>query len=165
MDAGGKSKSTPPGALRLENVDLEAAELDSASPIEWPAGGAGVDEAYILRLAARLRACALREPELLPACGMTRASVTRLAADARAVFRRERTVELVHVPHTGPAPALHLLGDTHGDIFSLFAALDMTGLPSAENKLVLAGDLVDRGAWYARTLTFFRSLPMLCCAL
>lgn len=160
MGTGGKS--APSGALNLGNADPDPAALDTAPPIEWPAGGAGVDTAYIRRLAARLRACARREPELLPVCGVSRASVAQLAADARAVFRAERTVEVVHVPRTGPAPALHVLGDLHGDYFSLLAALDIAGLPSAENRLVLAGDLIDRGAWYARGLTFSRHPQSLC---
>lgn len=114
----------------------DAPPLEAATSIEWPAGGAGVDEAYVRRLAQRLRACALREPELLPVCGMARASVARLLADARTAFARERTVELVRVPRAGPAPALHMLGDLHGDLFSLLAALALTGLPAEDNRCV-----------------------------
>lgn len=125
----------------------DGGSLETCSPIEWPTGGSGVDEHYILRLKWRMRACALREPELLAVFGMSRASLNQLLVDARAIFSREKTVELAKVPNEGESPQLHVLGDLHGDVFSFLEALRICGLPSNSNRLVLAGDLVDRGQW------------------
>lgn len=117
--------------------------LESCKPIKW-VGSAATDEAYCKSILARMRAVAHREPEFLSQYGMERHCVLRLLSDAKSVLAREHTLELVDVP---PSGKLHILGDLHGDLFSFLSALNIAGLPSSENRLVIAGDLVDRGCW------------------
>jgi serine/threonine-protein phosphatase 5 len=139
---------------------VDGCALETCSAIEWPASGKGVDEGYILRLQRRMRACALREPDLLAVFGMNRSSLNRLIADARSVFSREKTLEMVCVPNEGQSPRLHVLGDLHGDLFSFLEALSVGGQPSDSNRWVLAGDLVDRGSWGVELLILVFALKV-----
>jgi Calcineurin-like phosphoesterase len=121
----------------------ETLHFESCRPLEWP-GPEAVDEKYVRNVLSRMRAAAHADYSLLSIFGMTKASLSRLLADARTVFSKEDNVLHVDVP---PHGHLHVYGDIHGCLFSLFAALDISGLPGENNPLVIAGDMVDRGVW------------------
>jgi Calcineurin-like phosphoesterase len=146
-EAGPRTSRHAGRVMSDQDEGADGSSLETCAPMEWAAGGASADEQYILRLQRRMRACALRGPDLLPLFGMKRASLSRLLADARNTFSRERTLETVRIPNASPSSRLHVLGDLHGDVFSFFKALEICGTPSDDNRLVIAGDLVDRGCF------------------
>jgi serine/threonine-protein phosphatase 5 len=135
---------------------VDGSALESCRPIEWT-GAHAVDETFMTGLFNRIHAAAFREPELLSLFGISRASLTRLLADARNILAREKTLEFARIPQSGQ---LHVLGDLHGDVFSLFSALRITGMPSDDNIIVIAGDLVDRGPWGTEVLILVFALKI-----
>jgi serine/threonine-protein phosphatase 5 len=135
---------------------VDGISLESCRPIEW-VGGHAVDEKFIRTLFARIRAAAFREPELLSLFAISRASLTRLLSEARNVLSKENTLELTQVPSHG---RVHVLGDLHGDVFSFLSALEIAGMPNADNVIVIAGDLVDRGPWGTEILILVLALKV-----
>lgn len=138
----------------------EGCTLEAVMPLDW-VGTASVDETYILALIRRMRACAYREPDLVSLFGMSRAALMRLLSDTRAVFSREETLEMIDVPNVAAdetGAKLTIYGDLHGDLFSFLKALAIVGLPSDDNRIVIAGDLVDRGCWGVELLIIVMAL-------
>lgn len=122
--------------------------LELQTSLSWPKNFSP-SPAFIHALLSRMRACAHRSPDLLPIYGISRASLSNLTAAAKCLLSNEGNVLFAPIP---PHSTLHVIGDIHGDVFSLLSALSITGLPSPDNKLVFAGDFVDRGAWGCETL-------------
>lgn len=135
MEPEGEAPEGPEG--------VNGATLELCRPLNYQ-GRHTLNDAFVVTFINRIRAAAFREPELLAMFCLTRASVSRVLADVRDLFSKERTLEEVAVPHDGK---VHILGDLHGDLFSLLSAINIVGLPNAKNKIVIAGDLVDRGPW------------------
>jgi Ca2+-binding EF-hand superfamily protein/diadenosine tetraphosphatase ApaH/serine/threonine PP2A family protein phosphatase len=51
----------------------------------------------------------------------------------------------MNIVNSEPDGRVIVVGDIHGQYFDLISVLDITGMPSAKNKIIFNGDLVDRG--------------------
>lgn len=142
--------------ITVENDDasIKGETLDNCSPLQWP-GIAGVDEAFVKLLITRLLAASYRQPQLLPLFALPSDTLIKILRQANVVFSNESNVVDVIVPNNG---TVHVFGDVHGDIHSLMNALNKTGLPSSSNKLVFAGDYVDRGPWGVEVVSILFTL-------
>lgn len=63
----------------------------------------------------------------------------------RAAFSQLRDLPNGHGMRVGPGERLTVVGDLHGHLDSLLFILQCNGAPSASNKYIFNGDLVDRG--------------------
>lgn len=142
--------------ITVENdeASVRGETLENCSPLQWP-GVAGLDEAFVKLLITRLLAASYRPPQLLPLFALPSDTITKILRQANVVFSNEPNVVDVIVPHEGTT---HVFGDVHGDIHSLMNALNQAGLPSASNRLVFAGDYVDRGPWGVEVIAIIFTL-------
>lgn len=125
-----------PSAARGENLEM-------CVPLQWP-GPDKVDESFVRLVITRLYNASFRPPSLLAPFALPSPTLLKMLRCVTHIMSEEQNLVDVVVPHTG---AVHVFGDLHGDIHSFVEALSRTGLPSAHNLLVFAGDYVDRGPW------------------
>lgn len=142
--------------ITIENDDASSKgeTLENCTPLQWP-GVAGVDEAFVRLLITRLLAASYRPPQLLPVFVISSDTIAKILRQANVLFSNQPNVVDVVVPHDGTT---HVFGDIHGDIHSLMNALNKTGLPSPSNRLVFAGDYVDRGPWGIEVISILFTL-------
>lgn len=143
----------------IDDAGEEGENIEACAPFQYHTP-ADLSDDYIRRLLGRLLASSYREPHIFQMHVLRRACLLRLLADVKTVLFREQTLIDVKTPHDGQT---HVFGDIHGDIHSLAEALHLSGLPSATNVLVFAGDCVDRGSWGVEVFVFLFALKLWKC--
>lgn len=134
----------------------EGEYLESSGSITYD-GVNCIDEVFIRRLLGRFLASSYREPYLFNMNVMKRSCVQQLLSDVRSLLSMEQTLVDVVTPHTGQ---VRVFGDIHGDVHSLAEAMRLTGMPSDDNVLVVAGDCVDRGSWGCEVFIYLFALKL-----
>lgn len=144
--------------ITTQDVDVSGAGDDLAThiPLQWP-GISGIDEKYVRLLTSRLIAASYQPPHVLSSFVLSSDTVIKILRQVTLLFSNEPNVVDTTVPHQGTT---HIFGDIHGDIHSLANALNKTGLPSPDNKLVFAGDYVDRGPWGVEVIILLCTLKL-----